>query len=823
MADAGTAFVDVEGRFEKLLEGTEAAAEGVSSKFESVFADGGAGLERLGAGVAAVTLGVTAIGAKFEHAFAHIRTETGETGASLEGLEDAFRNVVSSVPTDFGLAADAVSELHRQLDLTGTPLEERSKQLLELSRITGTDLAGNIKASSQVLQNWSVDARDQGETLDLLFRATQKTGIGFAELSELVTTGGPLFRALGFDISHAAAFIGTLEKNGIAAGPVLGALNRSIKDAAGLGLDATGALNLYIDSIKNAGSAAEATGIAIDVFGPKAGPKLAQLIREGKLSYDELAQSISNGHDTILKAGEDAQTLADKWDLFKNRMLLEVEPAANVAFGAVDGLFDLFNQLPQAGQNAIVFGAAAAFGFSQVSGVVANIVQAWPAFAGILSAMPAAFGPVGIAAAAVGVALAIAFDATPVNNFEVALEGSANRIRDIILQDQDVSRNAAQSWVEDYLKRQGTLNEFNRVLSNNNITVDQFIDALFTASDGTGQWVNQLGLGQTATFNLMGAIGGLDVAFRQAQISALDSAKAHGDLLTISGIYEQALHAEGNAVATLVGQYGQQNVGLAQLKPLLDDTARAGQAAADATLAQTGSMDAANFTLAVYRNKLSDTLVFLGYSREKADELAAALINLGEQHPTPTVDVNPAPAHTKIGVVKAALDAVDRMHPTPPISATDKTGPGVSSAKANIDSVQGKTVDIWTIAHTIQSPWADGGINFFADGGSENHVAQIAPAGAMRVWAEPETGGEAYIPLAGSKRARSLAIMDTVEAMFGRTAVPMADGGTLGGRRAGRAVIENTFQMPVGFLDPAAVEKLNDELEWQLRGLAGVL
>lgn len=54
---------------------------------------------------------------------------------------------------------------------------------------------------------------------------------------------------------------------------------------------------------------------------------------------------------------------------------------------------------------------------------------------------------------------------------------------------------------------------------------------------------------------------------------------------------------------------------------------------------------------------------------------------------------------------------------------------------------------------------ADGGVvSYYANGGMENHVAQIAPAGAWRVWAEPETGGEAYIPLSSSKRGRSLDI-----------------------------------------------------------------
>lgn len=58
--------------------------------------------------------------------------------------------------------------------------------------------------------------------------------------------------------------------------------------------------------------------------------------------------------------------------------------------------------------------------------------------------------------------------------------------------------------------------------------------------------------------------------------------------------------------------------------------------------------------------------------------------------------------------------------------------------------------------------FADGGFNF-----PERHTAQIARAGDMRVWAEPETGGEAYIPLGGSKRAQSTEILSEVARRFG--------------------------------------------------------
>jgi hypothetical protein len=64
---------------------------------------------------------------------------------------------------------------------------------------------------------------------------------------------------------------------------------------------------------------------------------------------------------------------------------------------------------------------------------------------------------------------------------------------------------------------------------------------------------------------------------------------------------------------------------------------------------------------------------------------------------------------------------------------------------------------------------ADGAImEFFAKGGmKEKHQAQIAKAGDWRVWAEPETGGEAYIPLSPAKRDRSTAILEEVADRFG--------------------------------------------------------
>lgn len=69
-------------------------------------------------------------------------------------------------------------------------------------------------------------------------------------------------------------------------------------------------------------------------------------------------------------------------------------------------------------------------------------------------------------------------------------------------------------------------------------------------------------------------------------------------------------------------------------------------------------------------------------------------------------------------------------------------------------------------------PYLNGDITWFANGGTtEDHIAQIAGAGPVRMWAEPETGGEAYIPLSDSKRQRSTKILEQVAGHFGLAVV----------------------------------------------------
>lgn len=79
-----------------------------------------------------------------------------------------------------------------------------------------------------------------------------------------------------------------------------------------------------------------------------------------------------------------------------------------------------------------------------------------------------------------------------------------------------------------------------------------------------------------------------------------------------------------------------------------------------------------------------------------------------------------------------------------------------------------------------RTPVLTAGLKVFANGGIEDHTAQIGNGGVSRLWNEPETGGEGYIPLSPAKRPRSVAITKQIANKFGYQLVPMADGGLTG-------------------------------------------
>lgn len=179
-------------------------------------------------------------------------------------------------------------------------------------------------------------------------------------------------------------------------------------------------------------------------------------------------------------------------------------------------------------------------------------------------------------------------------------------------------------------------------------------------------------------------------------------------------------------------------------------------------------------------------------------------------------------------VLAASKSQSDNTSGVMSIYANDYASAKAEQAQRYINSLS-SYIDVYYMKHN-ESPqllpdhFADGGIRppvyGFANG-TENHLAQIAPAGAMRLWAEPETGGEAYIPLSRMKRRRSERILAEVASRFGGTYLPgRVSQHANGSATEGQAERAATAQTVVNFTQNIQTAFTKPDSEYKSEGAA---
>ncbi len=274
---------------------------------------------------------------QFDEAFDHLRASTGQTGVELKGLEDIFRNVFATVPATAKDVGDAIAALAQRTNLVGPELEKLTTQVLNLAHVTGSQVGPLIQSVTRLFGDWGIKTNEQAETLDTLFKAFQKTGVGVTELSKLVVQFGAPLRALGFSFEEALVTMGKFQKEGVNLQTALSGLRFALGSFAKAGEDPVIALQEMIDKIKNTDDATEALALSFQTFGKRAAADLFDVIKGGHLDLDELMKAIADGHDTINQAAEDTKSFAEKWQLFKNNLEAALEPLGETLISALEG------------------------------------------------------------------------------------------------------------------------------------------------------------------------------------------------------------------------------------------------------------------------------------------------------------------------------------------------------------------------------------------------------------------------------------------------------------------------------------------------------
>lgn len=262
---------------------------------------------------------------------------TGAQGKELQQLQESWKQLAANVTQGFDVSAKVLADFNTRLGLTGTALTDLSKLALDAARLLDEDVNAVVSQSSKAMQDWGVSAQNAGNFMNMLFAAAQNTGISMGTLATQLYKYGAALRGMGFDTSSATALLAQFEKQGVNTELILGSLRIGLGKLANEGItDAGTAFEMLIDKIKNAESVTEATKIAMEVFGTRAGPDLAMAIREGRFEIEELVKTLNTSQDAINKTSKATDGFAEQWQRTKNQVLLAIEPIGTEILGLAE-------------------------------------------------------------------------------------------------------------------------------------------------------------------------------------------------------------------------------------------------------------------------------------------------------------------------------------------------------------------------------------------------------------------------------------------------------------------------------------------------------
>lgn len=292
-----------------------------------------------------ITLPLVAAGAvaikfanDFDNGMDKIRAATGATGQKLADLGVNMRNVLKGVPAGIGDTSIAISDLNTRLGLTGKPLEDMATQMLNLARITGSQVGPVVADVTRVFGQFNVAAKDQAGALDTLFKASQSSGIGINKLMAGMTQYGAQLQEFGFGVKESAALLALWEKSGINAEGALAGLSMGLGKFAKAGLAPAEALRQLQTRMDATSDKTKAMGMAIEAFGTRSGAVLGKAMIEGKMNIEEFIKTLDSSGETINKAAEETLSFSEQMQLLKNRVALAIEPIGVSLLRAFDSL-----------------------------------------------------------------------------------------------------------------------------------------------------------------------------------------------------------------------------------------------------------------------------------------------------------------------------------------------------------------------------------------------------------------------------------------------------------------------------------------------------
>ncbi len=262
---------------------------------------------------------------ELQNVTAEFAAETGASADEADRAGKAINNMAGRNLQPMGEIGKALAKVHTDLGLTGDEAEKVTQTFLTFGRATKQNAAAAVKAFDDILDAWGLTAADAAGVMDKLVVSHQKYGGSIEANQAALAALAPALQAANLKVDDGIALLNLFEASGVDSAVAVTGMTKALTK-----VESPEQLKELIADIIATEDPFLRAQKAADLFGAKAGAKLANALKPGSGGLDAFTVSTDEAAGATQRA---ADVLDSTWGA-RFQQMIKAAGSAITGFGS---------------------------------------------------------------------------------------------------------------------------------------------------------------------------------------------------------------------------------------------------------------------------------------------------------------------------------------------------------------------------------------------------------------------------------------------------------------------------------------------------------
>jgi len=230
-------------------------------------------------------------------AMANFAADTNATQEEMASAQKTIASLYQKNLQGFGEIGDALGKMRTDLGMTQEEADAAAQSFLSFATATRQNAGEAVMAFDDILDNWGLTAKDATRIMDALIVSHQRFGGSIADNQRTLAQLAPAMRAANFSIDDGISLLGLFGAKGLDAQMASAAFAKALTK-----VKSPAELQVLIQQIQNTEDPFKRASLAADLFGARAGAKLANAL--GGANLDDYIISVEDSAGASQKAAD---------------------------------------------------------------------------------------------------------------------------------------------------------------------------------------------------------------------------------------------------------------------------------------------------------------------------------------------------------------------------------------------------------------------------------------------------------------------------------------------------------------------------------------